>query len=86
MDTKTNQVKEHLLERGSITSWEAIQLYRATRLSAIIFNLRKAGYIIESEWQEGIDSNGNQVRYVKYNLITEKEYIEKNDNHIPRID
>ena len=86
MNTKAKQVKDHLLNNGHITSWDAIQLYRATRLSDIIFRLRKEGYLIESEWQVGTDINGNKVRYVKYNLITEKEYVEKNMNHIPQID
>lgn len=38
---KTQKVKEHLLSKGSITSWDAIKLFKATRLSSIIFNLRK---------------------------------------------
>ena len=41
METKTAKVLEHLKKFKTITSWEAIQLYKATRLSAIIFNLRK---------------------------------------------
>lgn len=39
--TKKEKVKRHLLEHGSITSWEAITKYNATRLSDIIFCLRK---------------------------------------------
>ena len=38
----------HLKQYGSITSYEAIKEYGATRLSAIIFNHRKDGYNIES--------------------------------------
>ena len=37
---KTNAVQLHLIEKGTITSWEAIKEYGATRLSAIIYNLR----------------------------------------------
>jgi hypothetical protein len=44
--TKTKMVSNHLISVGSITSWEAIQKFRATRLSSIIFNLKKAGFII----------------------------------------
>tara|TARA_R100000664_G_scaffold13743_1_gene21834 strand:+ start:262 stop:552 length:291 start_codon:yes stop_codon:yes gene_type:complete len=50
-----NQVKSqsdailwHLKTYGSITSYEAIREYGATRLSAIIFNHRKDGYHIDS--------------------------------------
>ena len=46
---KTGKVLNHLQSQGSITSWDAIQLYKATRLSAIIFNLRKDGFNIRSE-------------------------------------
>lgn len=63
--TKTGAVLEHLQTRGSITSWEAIELYKATRLSGIIFNLAKK-YLIRSEWCEGTDSFGNHSRWVKY--------------------
>tara|TARA_R110002020_G_scaffold134275_1_gene299780 strand:+ start:1958 stop:2254 length:297 start_codon:yes stop_codon:yes gene_type:complete len=38
----------HLKTHGSITSYEAIKEYGATRLSAIIFNHRKDGYDIDS--------------------------------------
>lgn len=53
---KTREVEKHLKDKGSITSWEAIKQYRATRLSAIIFNLRKRYDIdtIMMETDEGI--------------------------------
>jgi hypothetical protein len=38
----------HLKTYGSITSYEAIREYGATRLAAIICNHRKAGYDIDS--------------------------------------
>ena len=46
---KTQAVLEHLKNHVGITSMEAIDLYGATRLSAIIFNLRKYGYNIKSQ-------------------------------------
>lgn len=64
-NNKTNAVLTHLQTKGSITSWEAITLYGATRLSAIIFNLSKI-YKIRTEWCEGIDSFGNHSRWVRY--------------------
>lgn len=48
-ENKTQAVKRHLEQKGSITSWEAIMQYRATRLSAIIFNLKERGMQISSE-------------------------------------
>lgn len=66
--TKTQRVIEHLLEKGSITSWDAIKLYGATRLSAIIFNLRDRGFVIDSVYLDDTDRFGNPSRYVNYIL------------------
>lgn len=66
--SKTQKVIEHLLQNGSITSWDAIMLYGATRLSAIIFNLRDRGYMIDSVYLDDTDRNGNSSRYVNYIL------------------
>ena len=72
--TKTKAVMLHLEEKGSITSWEAIKEYGATRLSAIIFNLRhKYGMNIVSEPYEFVDRYGNKSSYAKYVLIKEGE-------------
>ena len=60
--SKTWKVLKHLQEKGSITSWEAITLYRATRLSGIIFNLREDGYIIDSKNEKG--DGTHWVRYI----------------------
>lgn len=65
---KTQMVLQHLKKKGNITSWEAIQMYGATRLSAIIFNLRKRGYIIDSLMVDRMDRFGNECRYAKYVL------------------
>lgn len=63
---KTQEVLKHLQKRRSITSLEAIKLFGATRLSAIIFNLRKRGYIIDNVWMEKKDRYGNNCQFVKY--------------------
>lgn len=65
MKKKAKLVEEHLLQHGSITSWEAIQKYNATRLSAIIFNLRKK-YKIESVKEENVDIYGDECHFVRY--------------------
>ena len=46
--TQEKEVLDYLRKIGSITSWEAIVEFGATRLSAIIYNLRKKGYNIET--------------------------------------
>ncbi len=48
MLSQKKQVLEHLKDRKSITSWEAIERYHATRLSAIIYDLKDDGHTIVS--------------------------------------
>lgn len=74
---KTNAVQLHLIEKGSITSWEAIKEYGATRLSAIIYILRhKRGMNIRNETVKFTDRYGTKSHYDIY--IYEKE--DKNEN------
>lgn len=65
---KTAQVLRHLKEHGSITSWEAINEYGVTRLSAVIFNLRKI-YRIDSIPQVCTDRFGNTAQFTKYIFV-----------------
>ena len=65
---KHKKVLEYLQEQGTITSWEAIEKFGATRLSAIIFNLRKKGYDISTINTDFIDRYGNEGRYAIYKL------------------
>ena len=74
--TKFNQVKEHLENYGTITSWQAIQQYGATRLSDIIFRLRKQGYDIETKDETTKDRNGNTCTFAKYILHREENIHE----------
>ena len=66
---KTQKVLEHLQTYGYITSWEAIDLYGATRLSAIIYNLRNRGYSIDMINLPFVDRFGSKSRFGKYILI-----------------
>ena len=66
---KTNAVLKHLKVMGSITSMEAFELYGATRLSAIIFSLRKKGYNIETHDGTCVDRFGHKCTFAKYTLI-----------------
>lgn len=66
--SKTSQIIEHLKEHKSITSWDAIQLYKATRLSAIIFNLRKKGMNIRTRERAFKDVNNDTSYYAEYIL------------------
>ena len=75
---KTQQVLRHLQTKGTITSMEAFELYGATRLSAIIFNLRHK-YLIESVDMEITDRYGNTCHFAKYvyrRELHDGEYLE----------
>lgn len=67
--TKKSEVLSHLKVKGSITSLDAFQLYGATRLSAIIFNLRKEGYNIKTTDCICKDRYGHTCNYAKYVLV-----------------
>ena len=71
---KTKVVMMHLEEHGKINSLEAIQLYGATRLSAIIYNLRhKYDMRIINEREYFTDRYGSKAFYDNYILIKTKE-------------
>ena len=72
--TKHEQVKLHLKLKKQITSLDAIKLYSATRLSAIIYNLRhKEKWDITMTPIHIKDRNGNDCIYGLYKLIATKE-------------
>lgn len=72
--SKLEKVLDHLLSGKSITSWEAIKLYRATRLSAIIYDLRAKGYNIHSEKEYNEVTGTNFARYVLLKRKNKKKY------------
>ena len=67
--TQENRILEHLQQCGSITSWEAIKEFGATRLSAIIFNLKEKGYLFNEEWVTATNRYGDSVSFKKYILL-----------------
>ena len=66
---KTQKVLEHLQNNTGITSMDAFELYGATRLSAIIFNLRNRGYDIVNVDRDCVDRYGNTCHFVEYRLV-----------------
>jgi hypothetical protein len=65
-NTKYKQVLKHLIEKGTIDSWTAINLYGATRLSDIIFRLRNRGYDIVSIHNTAYDRNKELCNFTTY--------------------
>ena len=71
-ENQHTQVLAHLKNRGSITSMDAFSDYHITRLSSIIYNLRKRGYEIHTIMIDGKSALGASCKYAKY-LYVEKE-------------
>lgn len=71
-ETHYDRVLRHLKDYGSITSWEAIEEYGCTRLSAVIYMLRQVGYIITSETISKKNRYGKTVHFAKYTLKENK--------------
>ena len=67
-NTQENIILDHLKKHKFITSWEAIQEYRITRLSARIYELRERGHNIITK---NVSENGK--RFADYSLIKLKE-------------
>ena len=74
MRGKTKKVLEYLQSNGSITTMDAFIKFKATRLSSIIFNLKKYGYVINSINETSCSENGETSHYVRY--VYEGEVIE----------
>ena len=70
-------IREHLRTKGTITSMEAIKLYGCTRLSAKIFNLKRAGWEIDSIPTPGTNRYGETTVFSTYRYVSEPERKEK---------
>jgi hypothetical protein len=64
--SKTEKVLAHLIKHKHITSWEAIQKFRCTRLSAVIYNLRQDGHDIRTHRKTN-EKNGKT--FAEYNYV-----------------
>ena len=63
---KTQLIKKHLIEKGSISTWEAINLYGETRLSDVVYRLKKRGMDIVTILVDCVDRYGNNGLYANY--------------------
>tara|TARA_R110002012_G_scaffold150349_1_gene309626 strand:- start:1 stop:225 length:225 start_codon:yes stop_codon:yes gene_type:complete len=64
----TEAIKNHL-ENGTITQKQCSEFYGATRLGAIIFNLRQQGNIIKTHIRKGTTRFGRPCEYAEYELL-----------------
>lgn len=67
---QTKRVLEYLQSGKTLTSKQAFDKWGITRLSAIIFNLRKNGYDISMTTDNGFNRYGEAVHWGVYKLNT----------------
>lgn len=70
--SQTEDILRYMKEKGSISSKEAFKEFGATRLSGLIFALRKRGYNIETEIWECENSYGRKTEFARYILHEDK--------------
>lgn len=82
--TQDERVLNYMKQFGGITTQEAFIDLGVTRLSAKIYNLKKRGYKITSEYKTGKNRFGETTYFKKYMLEKDK-FAEMNEGHIPKI-
>jgi len=70
--SQSTDVLDYIQTGRSITSWQAIEMLGATRLGAIIFDLKAKGHNIESKLITVKNRNGKKVQVSQYTLGEEK--------------
>lgn len=66
MDSQNEVILAWLQSGKSITSWQAIQKFRCTRLASRIHDLKQKGYNIKSSLVCDVNDDGDPVRYSVY--------------------
>ena len=69
MKTKKQKIKEYLESGNTITQREAIELFSAYRLAAVIHKLKKENMPIEKVEKTHINNEGRNIRYAEYKMI-----------------
>lgn len=68
-NTQKDRILRHLQDYKSVTSWDSFTEYGITRLSAIIFILKKEGYEFTDEWISSKNRYNEKTQFKKYILI-----------------
>ena len=71
----TTRIIQYMREKGNkgMTAGECRDKIGTTEFRKRVSELRRAGYNIESRWEEGPNSNGTTSRYCRYFLIKEPD-------------
>lgn len=80
--TQEQRVINYMRQFGSITTKDAFNDLGITRLSAKIFNLKKQGYEIKDDFEQGKNRYGETTNFKRYYLA---DIVSENKNHITNI-
>ena len=67
--TQEQAVRNHIINNGSITQAQAVRLYGCYRLSARIYDMRKDGYEIVTQYKTSKNRFGYVSVYANYVLL-----------------
>lgn len=74
MNSKAKRIAKFMeTHKKGITQMQAVELFQAYRLSAVIFSLKEQGYVIETDILEGKTQDGRPTRYARYRLISKPD-------------
>ena len=66
--THCDRVVDYINEFGSITSLDAFRDLGVTRLSAVVFDLKKKGIPIETQFESSKNRWGDTTNYARYSF------------------
>lgn len=66
--TQADRILRHLQDFGSITPVTALWDYGIMRLGARIWDLKRRGYDIRTEREEGLNRYGERTAYARYRM------------------
>lgn len=75
--TQLDAVLNYFIQRGSLTTWEAIERFGCTRLSARVLELEKKGYRFKHDPVKVTTRYGATVTVTRYTLLDRRDPLMK---------
>lgn len=69
------RVRDYLREHNGITQLEATHKLGITRLSAVIFDMKHDGFVIDDEMVSVVNRYGEKTAVKRYSMISEPEAV-----------
>lgn len=66
--THADSILRHIQHYGSISPREALEYYGCMRLGARIYDLKRRGYHIVAEREEGLNQRGEKCHWARYRM------------------